>query len=190
MSLVRIRGVAAAINKIAENINLLSFNAAIEAARAGEAGKGFAVVAREVGDLAAQSQEAVQEIGQLLQKIQVGSEHRKISMDENWQLVRNGIPLAQLVNRSFEEIASSMENVTREVNAVTPVLDKVSASGNEIYSAAGNINEIAQSNAAYAEEVSASNVETIENLKQVAAATKELQQIAENLNHMVDKFIL
>lgn len=63
-------GIVSLIQKIAEQVNLLSLNATIEAARAGEAGKGFAVVASEVKGLATQVAEATHKIGAEINNIQ------------------------------------------------------------------------------------------------------------------------
>ena len=61
--------IISSIDSLAERINLVSLNAAIEAARAGEAGRGFSVVAQEIRDLAEQSNNLVQEIGETLKLI-------------------------------------------------------------------------------------------------------------------------
>ncbi|KAB7624092.1 methyl-accepting chemotaxis protein [Alkalilimnicola sp. S0819] len=65
----RIHDLAGSIREISGQTNLLALNARIEAARAGDAGRGFAVVANEVNDLAARTDEAVEEIAGVLDKV-------------------------------------------------------------------------------------------------------------------------
>jgi len=98
---IEISSVAAIIDEISAQTNLLSLNAAIEAARAGEAGRGFAVVAQEVKKLAMQSSVSAQKITELISDIQAytnkTAESMEIAQKEVFQSVREIIELKQVL---------------------------------------------------------------------------------------------
>lgn len=82
------------IKRVANQTNLLGFNASIEAARAGEAGRGFTVVAQEIKRLADESRQSVESIRSLTQGIQ----------DVSGKIV----PLMDLLTEEFNEINTSI----------------------------------------------------------------------------------
>ena len=103
------------INEIAESINLLALNASIEAARAGEAGKGFAVVAQEVGHLADNTKESLQNVNDVVMRVQNGTNDVSRFMNENAeQLLKQN----KVIVETVEGIRKMMELLKKSVDAV------------------------------------------------------------------------
>lgn len=93
------------IGDIANQTNLLAFNAAIEAARAGQHGVGFSVVAAEVRKLAESSSSAAREIATLI--------------EESVAQVEEGVEVSQNAAQSFEGILSSVTETGESVKQIT-----------------------------------------------------------------------
>jgi septal ring factor EnvC (AmiA/AmiB activator) len=92
--------IVASISNIARQTNLLGLNASIEAAHAGALGKGFGVVADEVRKLAAESDESVKTVKDLLDKVQ----YAIIQMNEKIQAVDSTVKSQEA---SIQEMAKA-----------------------------------------------------------------------------------
>jgi methyl-accepting chemotaxis protein len=97
------------INEISSSTNLLALNASIEAARAGEAGKGFAVVASEVGKLANSTQESLQKVETVIERVTNNVSEIALHVEENSQKLATQ-------NEYFNNVFRSMQDMTDLLN--------------------------------------------------------------------------
>jgi methyl-accepting chemotaxis protein WspA len=113
-----ITSVVTTINKVADQTNLLSLNAAIEAAKAGEFGQGFAVVAREIRRLADQTAIATLDIEQMVKEMQSSVSSGVMGMEKFAQEVQSAV-------REVAEISGQIARIIEQVQGLGPRFESV-----------------------------------------------------------------
>lgn len=167
------------INEIAESINLLALNASIEAARAGEAGRGFAVVAQEVGHLAESTKESLQNVNNVVTRVQTGTNE-----------------VSQFVGRNAEQMMNQNRVILDTVKGVRTMMDLLKKSV-DVIEQAEEIREIQAQvilgtvaiNEDIAERIHSENEEFSNIADMVQSSNDEvgiLSEQVDNLNAMVE----
>lgn len=113
-----ISGIVNLINTISERTHVLALNASMQAAVAGEAGRGFAVVAEEVQRLAESSRNATEQIGTLVNNIQVETNETINTVNKTIEQVVQGSEQAQKAGeqmRRTQEITAQLVNQVRSI---------------------------------------------------------------------------
>ena len=183
-----IRSATELITSIASQTNLLSLNASIEAARAGEMGKGFAVVADEIRKLSEQSREAAEQIGSIVEGLLANSNRSVNTMNEMTEIIEKQNGMIEETKQAFDGLNEEANSVSLAVDQIEDRIRTLGDLKDQVYSTVENLASIAEENAASTEETSASMMVLDKTLGECDEVTKEMIQIAEQLEQQINIF--
>ncbi|MEL6502211.1 MAG: methyl-accepting chemotaxis protein, partial [Cyanobacteria bacterium J06623_1] len=165
----QISRVVALINQISMQTNLLAINAGIEAAKAGEEGQGFAVVAEEVGELAARSAAATDEIEQIVENIQRETTDVVQAMELGVSQVVEGTHIVEDAKLSLSQILE----VSRQID---DLVQSISTTTNRGVETSHQVSVLMKEIAAVSQRTSSSSRKVSESLQQTVAISQQLQE--------------
>ncbi|MCO6414461.1 MAG: methyl-accepting chemotaxis protein [Thiogranum sp.] len=169
-----INTVVTTINRVADQTNLLSLNAAIEAEKAGEYGVGFAVVATEIRRLADQTAVATWDIEQMVKEMQSAVSAGVMGMEKFSEEVRHGVDDVRQVGAQLAVIIEQVEALIPRFEEVNEGMTSQAQGGNQIRDAIVQLSESAQ--------------QTADSLRQSNGAIMQLNDAAKRLQEGASHF--
>ncbi|HHV59024.1 MAG TPA: methyl-accepting chemotaxis protein [Clostridiaceae bacterium] len=176
------------IASIAEQTNLLALNAAIEAARAGESGKGFAVVAGEVRKLAEQSRQSIKGIEEIVNELQINSQNAVNAMEKVIEIEKEQTESVTKSGEKYRLIDEAMKESRQAIAELNSLGQNMVEMKNVILKTMENLSSIAQGNSATSEEVASLTVQQTSSIKNLSETSKNLSQLAQDLQSTIAKF--
>jgi len=169
-----INSVVTTINKVADQTNLLSLNAAIEAEKAGEYGAGFAVVAREIRRLADQTAVATLEIAQMIKEMQGAVSTGVMEMDKFNKSMVDSVTDMGRISDQIAQVIGQVQGLTPRFEQASHAVEEQSQGAQQISEAMGQLSEASQ--------------QTADALRETNRALEDLDEAAHGLRSEISRF--
>jgi len=176
------------ISDIANQTNLLALNAAIEAARAGEAGRGFAVVAAEVKSLAQDSRQSAENIADMITALQNKAKKANDAMGHAGTTVEIGSDSLKKTQEAFEQIAGSIDDITRNATDVASSSEEQAASVEEVTASINEVSSLVQNTVKEAGDAAAATEEASVSIDQISKTVANVSEIVNVISREMSKF--
>ena len=161
------------IANITTQTTLLALNASIEAAHAGEAGKGFAVVADEIKNLASGTEQATQQIKDILAQLTEQADAAGRSVGSLVETNKAQAELVEKTGEAFARIKKDIDQVSADMAEQTTGMGQVKDSNHEIVQ--------------YVENLSAFSEELLANIENTRTLTDGMIQGTKQISDMLDE---
>ena len=185
-----IANIVGAINDIADETSLLSLNASIEAARAGEAGRGFAVVAESIRKLAEQSLNSVNEIRNIVGKIQKQTVDTVEVAKQAEVIVNSQEEALKATIDVFHDIDKHVSGLAENLSQISAGIDAMEGAKKDTLAAIESISAVAEETASAVTEVNEAAGRQLEAVKKLNNESEELIDRSEDLVEAINKFTI
>lgn len=189
-SAMKIQNAVNVITEIAGRTNLLSLNASIEAARAGEAGRGFAVVAEEIRNLSEGSNEAANQISNVINELIDNSNanvEKMKAVEEQVENQQNQLKNTQEYFTGLRGEVKVVSDISENIHTQTGRLDELKTEvGSTIVKLAGD----AERNVTSTTEASENMNHLLQMVEECTGKTRELIDMSDSLEAQAAKFKL
>jgi methyl-accepting chemotaxis protein len=135
------------VKDLAEQSNLLAFNASIEAAKAGEHGRGFAAVAMEMRNLAEQSRQAAVQVRSILGEIQKYAREAALATEEGSARAALATGRSRSAGQAIEGLAAVIRESAGTARAIADRTRQQAATAADLVSAIAELSEATRTGA-------------------------------------------